>query len=173
MTVAETTRLTAWWGGGVLLSMLLSGAFLLRVVGHLVLLRIGLVATVAVFAGVIGAGLSGNAGAFRVLVAVMGLGTGLAGAGLLGGIATFATSVRAGLLMGVWGMASLLGKAAGSLMGGAVVDTVRLATGQVFAAYATVFAGEAALLAVAFVLTFRLRVEVSRASREVGAHLRS
>jgi hypothetical protein len=71
--------------------------------------------------------------------------------------------------MGVWGMASLLGKAAGSMMGGVVVDTVRLATGQVFVAYATVFAGEAVLLAVAFFLTFRLRVEASRASREAGA----
>jgi BCD family chlorophyll transporter-like MFS transporter len=172
MTVSETTRLTAWWGGGVLLSMLLSGGFLLRIVGHLVLLRVGLVATVAVFAGVIGAGLAGSPGAFRVLVAVMGLGTGLAGAGLLGGIATFATSVRAGLLMGVWGMASLFGKAAGSIIGGAVVDAIRVATGEIFVAYATVFAGEAILLAVAFFLTFRLRVEVSRASREAQVQLR-
>jgi BCD family chlorophyll transporter-like MFS transporter len=166
MSVAETTRLTAWWGGGVLLAMLLSGGVLLRIVSHLVLLRIGLVATVLVFAGVIGAGLAGSPGAFRVLVAVMGLGTGLAGAGLLGGIATFSTSVRAGLLMGVWGTASLLGKAAGSLMGGAVVDGVRLATGAAFPAYATVFAGEAILLAAAFALTFRLQVHASRASRE-------
>ncbi len=169
MSVAETTRLTAWWGGGVLLSMLLSGGFLLRVVGHLVLLRIGLVATVFVFVGVIATGLAGSPEAFRILVAVMGLGTGLAGAGLLGGIATFATSVRAGLLMGVWGMAGLLGKATGSLLGGAVVDGIRLATGATFPAYATVFAGEAILLAAAFFLTFRLQVEASRASREARA----
>lgn len=169
MSVAETTRLTAWWGGGVLVAMLLSGGVLLRVVGHLVLLRVGLVATVVVFAGVIGAGLAGSPGAFRVLVAVMGLGTGLAGAGLLGGIATFATSVRAGLLMGVWGMASLFGKAAGSILGGAVVDAVRLATGQTFVAYATVFAAEAVLLAFAFALSFRLRVEASRAQREAAS----
>ena len=166
MSVAETTRLTAWWGSGVLLAMLLSGALLLRIVSHLVLLRIGLVATVLVFAGVIGTGLAGSPGAFRVLVALMGLGTGLAGAGLLGGIATFSTSVRAGLLMGVWGTASLLGKAAGSLMGGAVVDAVRLASGAAFPAYGTVFAGEAVLLAAAFMLTFRLQVHASRASRE-------
>jgi len=36
-------------------------------------------------------------------------------------------------------------------MGGAVVDAVRFATGDNFLAYATVFAGEAVLLAVAFV----------------------
>jgi BCD family chlorophyll transporter-like MFS transporter len=168
MSVAETTRLTAWWGGGVLVAMLLSGGYLLRVTSHLVLLRIGLVATIAVFAGVIGAGLAGSPGAFRLLVGLMGLGTGLSGAGLLGGIATFATPVRAGMLMGVWGTASLMGKAAGSLMGGAVVDAVRLATGAAFPAYATVFAIEAILLAVAFALSFRLSVAASRAGREAA-----
>lgn len=169
MSVGETTQLTAFWGLGVLASMLLSGAFLLRVAGHLRLLRIGLVATVAVFAGVIATGLLGSPDGFRWLVAVMGLGTGLAGAGLLGGIATFATAIRAGLLMGVWGMASLLGKAAGSVMGGAVVDGMLLATGgAAFLAYATVFALEAALLLVALALTYRLRVEASRASVEAA-----
>ena len=169
MSVADTTRLTAWWGLGVLASMLASGGWLLRVTRPVVLLRAGLVATIAVFAGVIAAGLSGSPAAFRVLVALMGLGTGLAGAGLLGGIATFATSVRAGLLMGVWGTASLAGKAAGSLLGGAVVDAVRLATGEAFPAYATVFALEAVLLGFAFALSFRVRVEASRAGREAAA----
>lgn len=168
MSVAETTRLTAWWGGGVLLAMLLSGGFLLRVASHLLLLRVGLVATVLVFAGVVAAGLAGSPDAFRSLVALMGFGTGLAGAGLLGGIATFATSVRAGMLMGVWGTASLTGKAVGSLLGGAVVDAVRLATGAAFPAYATVFVLEAILLAVAFGLSFRLEVAASRASREAA-----
>jgi cytochrome bd-type quinol oxidase subunit 2 len=98
----------------------------------------------------------------------MGLGTGLAGAGLLGGIATFATPVRAGMLMGGWGTASLMGKAAGSLLGGAVVDAVRLATGTAFPAYATVFALEAILLAVAFALSFGLDVKASRAGREAA-----
>jgi BCD family chlorophyll transporter-like MFS transporter len=169
MSVGATTQLTAFWGLGVLASMLLSGAFLLRVAGHLRLLRIGLVATVAVFVGVIVTGLLGSPDGFRWLVAVMGLGTGLAGAGLLGGIATFSTAIRAGLLMGVWGMASLLGKAAGSVMGGAVVDGMLIATGgAAFPAYATVFALEAALLLVALVLTYRLRVEASRASVEAA-----
>jgi BCD family chlorophyll transporter-like MFS transporter len=169
MSVADTTRLTAWWGLGVLAAMLLSGGWLLRVVNPLALLRVGLVATVAVFAGVIVAGAAGDPGAFRVLVALMGLGTGLAGAGMLGGIAQFATSVRAGLLMGVWGTASLAGKAAGSLLGGAVVDAVRIATGAAFPAYATVFALEAVLLGAAFALSLRLRVADSRAGREDAA----
>ena len=174
MTVSETTQLTAWVGrrraaldaavlgcppcGSSATSCCCASASWL---------------TIAVFAGVIGAGLSGSPGAFRVLVAVMGLGTGLAVCRPPGrNRERPRLSVRAGLLMGVWGMASLLGKAAGSIMGGAVVDAIRVATGEIFLAYAAVFAGEAILLAVAFFLTFRLRVEVSRASREAQVHLR-
>jgi BCD family chlorophyll transporter-like MFS transporter len=169
MSVSATTQLTAFWGMGVLSAMLLSGTLLLRVTGHLALLRVGLVATVLVFAGVIATGLMGSPDLFRGLVGVMGLGTGIAGAGLLGAIASFTTAVRAGLLMGVWGMASLLGKAVGSLFGGVVVDGMLVVTsGAPFAAYATVFALEAAILAVALGVSFRLRTEVSRASLEVG-----
>jgi BCD family chlorophyll transporter-like MFS transporter len=72
------------------------------------------------------------------------------------------------MLMGVWGTASLMGKAAGSLLGGAAVDAVRLATGAAFPAYATVFAIEAALLAAAFAMSFRLDVKASRAGREAA-----
>ena len=170
MTVSETSQLTAFWGVGVLTAMLLSGTFLLRVIGHLRLLRIGLVSTLLVFLGVIASGATGSIDLFRAVVVVMGLGTGLAGAGMLGGIAAFTTAIRAGLLMGVWGMAALLGKALGSILGGAVVDTLLLVIGTtVFLAYATVFFLEGMMLLIALLISFRLRVEASRASAEAKA----
>jgi BCD family chlorophyll transporter-like MFS transporter len=156
LSVGQTTRLTMFWGLGVLAAMLLAGAWLLRALGPLRLLRVGLLASVAAFAAVAAAGLAGGADQFRWLVLAMGFGTGLAGAGMLGCVVGFTTPVRAGLLMGVWGVANLLGHAAGSLLGGAVVDTVRLATGSALAAYSALFVLEVALLLVAFGLTFRL-----------------
>jgi BCD family chlorophyll transporter-like MFS transporter len=167
MTVSETSQLTAFWGVGVLTAMLLSGTFLLRVIGHLRLLRIGLVSTLLVFLGVIASGATGSIDPFRAFVVVMGLGTGLAGAGMLGGIAAFTTAIRAGLLMGVCGMAALLGKALGSILGGVVADTLLLVIGTtVFLAYATVFFLEGMMLLIALLISFRLRVEASRASAE-------
>ena len=72
--------------------------------------------------------------------------------------------------MGVWGMAALLGKALGSILGGAVVDTMLLVTdGTVFFAYATVFFLEGMMLLIALLISFRLRVEASRASAEAKA----
>jgi BCD family chlorophyll transporter-like MFS transporter len=171
MEVGETTRLTAFWGIGVLISMLLSGLFLIKLLGYMRLMRIGIVASILVFIGVIGAGLAGNPGAFRMLVLVMGLATGLAGAGMLSGVVSFTTSIRAGLLMGVWGMANLLGKAIGGLLGGVVIDLMRLAFGgDAFIAYATLFGLEVVMLVTAFVLTTRLNIQESKAQMElVGA----
>ena len=168
MSVGETTRLTAYWGVGVLVSMLISGTMLIRWLGHLLVLRIGLIASLATFIGLVALGLLGRADWFQPLVVVMGLGTGLAGAGMLTGVMAFTTPMRSGLMMGVWGMANLLGRAAGGLMGGAIVDLVQSWTGNPLQAYASVFAMEALMLAGAFVITFWLRIEDSVAQREYG-----
>lgn len=173
MSVGETTRLTMFWGLGVLAAMLLSGLWLLRVLGALRLMRVGLGVGIAVFSAVAAVGLAGAPGAFRWLVLVMGFGTGLAGAGMLGSVVEFTTPVRAGLLMGVWGVANMLGHAAGSLMGGIVVDTMRLVTGSALAAYSALFAFEVAMLVTALVLTLRLQPTATRATGELAAPVSS
>lgn len=169
MSVGATTRLTMFWGLGVLAAMLLSGLWLLRVLGALRLMRIGLGVSIVVFSAVAAVGLAGAPEAFRWLVLVMGFGTGLAGAGMLGSVVEFTTPVRAGLLMGVWGVANMLGHAAGSLMGGIVVDAMRLATDSALAAYSALFAFEVAMLSAAFGLTLRLQPSATRATGELSA----
>lgn len=166
MSPSETTRLTAYWGIGVLLAMLLCGGLLLRFLSFLTILRIGLVFSALAFGSVIVIGLTGNADLFRTWVAVMGFGTGIAGAGMLTGLAHFTTTVRAGMLMGVWGMANLLGRASGSIIGGVVVQTLQWSTGSALVGYTTVFAIEVVMLLVALLLSFRLRIEQSEARRE-------
>lgn len=167
MSVGETTRLTMFWGLGVLVAMLLSGLVLLCQLGALRLMRIGLGVSVVVFAAVATVGLAGAPGMFRWLVLAMGFGTGLAGAGMLASVVEFTTPVRAGLLMGVWGVANMLGHAGGSLLGGIVVDTMRWATGSALAAYTALFAFEIAMLVLAFALTLRLQPAATHASREL------
>lgn len=166
MSPSETTRLTAYWGVGVLLAMLICGGLLLRFLSFLTLLRIGLVASTIAFATVIFVGITGNADSFRTLVFVMGFGTGIAGAGMLTGLAHFTTAVRAGMLMGVWGMANLLGRASGSIIGGVVVQTLQWSTGSALLGYTTVFAIEVIMLLVALVLSFRLHIDQSEARKE-------
>jgi BCD family chlorophyll transporter-like MFS transporter len=165
--VGDTSRLTQFWGVGILISMLLSGLLLLRLLGSLRLMRIGLVVSAFSFLGLILVGASQNVGAFRSLVLVMGLGTGLAGAGMLSGVISFTTPIRAGMLIGVWGVANQVGHAVGSIMGGTTVDIVRsISGGNAFLAYSTVFGLEIVMLMVALGLSFRLNIEASRARQE-------
>lgn len=173
MDVGQTTRLTVPWGLGVMAAMLLSGLVLIKWLGYLNVMRAGIVASLAAFAGIIFAGASEDVGLFRNLVLFMGLGTGLAGAGMLTGALNFTTTIRAGLLMGVWGMANLLGKAAGNVIGGGVVDVVQLLTGSRLAAYSAVFALEIVMLAAALGLSFRLNVAASRAKQEARQTLQA
>ncbi len=169
MSVGQTTALTGFWGIGVMTAMLLSGNLLIPRLGALTVLRGGLLATMAVFAGVIASGAARDPGLFRGAVLVMGLGTGVAGAGLLTLIISSTTAVRAGLLLGVWGFANLLGRSFGGLMGGAVVDAIqRVAGGSALAAYSAVFAMEGAMLAAAFALSFRVDFAHSRAGGEAA-----
>ena len=129
-------------------------------------MRTGIVASILVFLGLIVTGFMGNAGIFKSLVFVMGLGTGLAGAGMLSAIISFTTPIRAGMLMGVWGVANMVGHAVGNLTGGILVDSVRYATGNAFFAYSSLFTMEAVILLVALNLTTKLNANTSRAHVE-------
>ncbi len=168
MSVSETTRLTSYWGTGAILSLALSGGWLIRRVGYRAVLRAGLTANILVFLGIIAAGALGSVGLFRGLVLILGLGTGLAFAGALAAVIDFTTLVRAGFLMGVWGAASELGEAVGNLFGGAIVDTLRALTGNPLLAYGAVFVIEGLMLVGALALLSRINVRESVALGEAS-----
>lgn len=159
MSVGETTTLTALWGGGTVLAMMAAGVWLIKRLGYAPVLRSGLLLNVLVFGGLIAAGALETIGLFRGLVFALGLGTGLAAAGMLAAIIEFTTLTRAGLFMGVWGIAHQLGQACGSLLGGGTVDLMRhLTGGNALVAYGTVFAAEGVLLLIALILSGRVDI---------------
>jgi BCD family chlorophyll transporter-like MFS transporter len=169
MTVGETTRLTALWGAGTVLAMAVAGMWLIKLVGYAPVTRAGLWINAGVFAGLIFSGWLGHIALFQGLVFALGVGTGLASAGLLSAVVHFATAVRAGLLMSVWGLTHNLGQAMGSVLSGSAVDGItRLAGGDALAAYGAVFAVEGALLLAGWWLFERVNVAASAAATEAG-----
>jgi BCD family chlorophyll transporter-like MFS transporter len=174
MDVAATTRLTVFWGLGVMAAMVLSGVYLIRQFGQVAILRVGIIVSIFAFGGIITTGLMQQVAGFQALVVMMGLGTGLAGAGLLTSIVHFTTRIRAGLLLGVWGFAMILGRSLGSLFAGVAVDALTW-TGIASqpTAYMIVFVLEALLLVVALVMTARIRVSSTRVAEEERALLQS
>ena len=114
---------------------------------------------------IVAAGFIGNANILRLLVVLLGLGTGLAAASLLVSMIEFTTEARAGLLIGVWGVAHQLGRALASLLGGLIVDgLLSLSGGNVMLAYGTAFALETVLVIVAIGLIAKVDVAEAKAS---------
>ena len=165
MTVAETAQLTAFWGLGTLIAMLASGLYLIKRFGYLRVYRIGLGVVAVMFLLIVAVGFIGNANLLRLAVVLLGLGTGLAAASLLVSMIEFTTEARAGLLIGVWGVAHQLGRALASLIGGLIVDGVlSISGGNTMLAYGTAFVLEAALVVVAIGLIAKVDVAEAKAS---------
>jgi BCD family chlorophyll transporter-like MFS transporter len=166
MTVEETTQLTAFWGLGSLIAMLVSGIYLIKQFGFLRIFRLGLLMVAVMFVILAGLGVVGDPGLLRISVLALGFGTGLAAASLLVAVVEFTTFKRAGLLLGVWGVAHQLGRAAANIVGGGLVDSVSWLTGNTWLAYSTAFLSEGVLLVLAFVLIGRLHISQSQAVQQ-------
>ena len=162
MSVGETTSLTAIWGAGTLLSMGAAGAWLIKRYGYVRVVRVGLWLGVTIFLGLILTGALYLTGVFLVLVFFLGVSTGLSASGMLSAVIDFTTAERAGLLMGLWGVAHNVGQAVGNLIGGGVVDLVQALQGNALTAYGMVFALEAVLLVTALWLLNGIKITESR-----------
>lgn len=167
LDVSATTRLTMFWGLGTLISILLSGLILIKLFGLLRLFRVGIALLLVLFPMLILAGAMQSVAMLQLTVLGLGLGTGLSAASLLAYMVQFTTLKRAGLMVGVWGVGHQLGRALASLLGGALVDGMKWATGDNYlVAYGTAFILEAALLLVAMIAIGRLHIETAEALRE-------
>lgn len=166
MSVGQTARLTAIWGSGTVLAMAVTGVWLVKRFGYGNIMRVGLLTGAFVFLGLILAGVLESPAIFMMLVFVLGISTGLSSAGLLTAVIEFTTPARAGLLMGIWGLAHELGQAAGNLMGGVVVDVMRFFTNDNhLASYGAVFILEALLLFSALALLKKMDLSQSAAMK--------
>lgn len=167
LDVGQTTQLTMFWGLGTLLSILLSGLFLLKLLGMKRVFRAGLGIVILLFPGIILAGALQNANLLRLFVLGLGLGTGLTAASLLAYTVEFTSLKRAGLMVGVWGVGHQLGRALASLLGGVLVDGMQALTNENhLVAYGTAFMVEALLLVVAMVAIGKLDITVSQATQD-------
>jgi MFS transporter, BCD family, chlorophyll transporter len=167
MDVAATTQLTMFWGLGALVSILLSGLVLIRWLGLARLFRLGILLLIPLFGVIVLAGVLKQVWLLQAGVLALGLATGLSAASLLGQTVAFTSPKSAGLLLGVWGVGHLLGRALANLFGAGLVDLLNLITGhQALLAYGTAFLVEALLLVWALLAFRRLHIESARVFAE-------
>ena len=162
MTVAETTQLTVVLASGSLIGFALASWWLQRSATPVGVALLGAALGAPAFGLII---LSANIASTPILIAatmLAGFGAGLFGHGTLTASMRAAPREQIGLALGAWGAVQTTAAGLAIALGGVIRDVVMASSGQASAnAYLPVFALEAGLLVLAFLVALPLRKRVA------------
>jgi BCD family chlorophyll transporter-like MFS transporter len=165
MPVQETTRITSIWGLFTLVALLVAGMLERRTSK----LKVAAWGGWGAFLGFVLIALSGvqaNSSVFYSGVVLLGLGTGLATVSNLSLMLDMTTAGKVGLFIGAWGMANAVSRLSGSVISGAVRDTLTRILPNPIMAYVVVFGIMAALLLISLLILRRIDVAAFREQSE-------
>ena len=157
LTVQGTTRITAIWGGCMLAALAAAGALESRTDKRNVARWGGMVA-LAGFILIIASGFERSLPVFYSGIVLLGTGTGLSTVSNLSLMLDMTTEGSVGLFIGAWGMANAISRLLGSVMGGALRDTVSQAAQDPLAGYLVVFGLMALMLLVSLWMLRQINV---------------
>lgn len=155
LSYGRTTRFNSYWQGATVVALLITSMLLRRrpPEKQRPIAQWGLVTMAVGTAGLALAAVAGAPNLIDAALVLFGLGFGIYTFGGLSLMAVMSPSVRAGSYLGLWSIAILLSKGGGTLVGGALRDSlISLAGLPAGGAYALLFAVEAAGLVAAALL---------------------
>ena len=154
LPIAATASLSAIWGIGTLLGLLLAGFWLVPRLGKFACARLGCQLILAALLLLTLVGFSAQPQALKVVLFLFGLATGIGTNATLVLMLELTLPEVAGTFVGVWGLAQAYSRAAGKVLGGGLLDLARSLgpADSPFFAYAAVFVVEAAIAVLALVL---------------------
>jgi BCD family chlorophyll transporter-like MFS transporter len=156
LPVQATTRITSIWGTCVLVTLIIAGILEKRI-GKRAVAQMGAAGAILGFVVIAASGLAGAKSIFYAGVVLLGLGTGLATVSNLS-LMLDMTTARVGLFIGAWGVADALARLVGTVLAGAVRDVVAQISGNAITGYVSVFAIQAGLLVISWILLMRIDV---------------
>lgn len=168
MPPSATTGLNAFFGTGTLVGLIAAGFAMVPRLGKQRTAKLGCLLTIGSLALVILAGFSqnpdpavlgANPTALKAAVAIFGFTSGIVTTGALTLMLDLTAAETAGTFIGAWGLAQALAKAVSTWLGGLIYQRVGLALfGQPLYGFATVFAVQALMMAVAIGLLWWVNV---------------
>ena len=152
MTVAQSTRLNAFWGIGTLIGISATGFLIVPRFGKQKTTKVGCLLVAACFILVLLAGFTRIQALLQASMIVLGLGFGVTTNGAVSLMLDLTAAETAGTFIGAWGLAQAMAQATATVAGGALLDLGRQLFSTPVLAYGLVFALEAIgmLLAVWF-----------------------
>ena len=122
LPIAATAGLSAIWGVGTLVGLLLAGFLLVPRLGKVHCARLGCQLILATLVLLVLVGLTANPQALRLVMALFGLATGIGTNATLVLMLDLTLPEVAGTFVGVWGLAQALSRAVGKVIGGGLLD---------------------------------------------------
>ncbi len=165
MPVHATTSITAIWGSATLAALAVAGLLEGRMDKRTVA-QSGNLGALTGFLLITVSGLIASQAMFFSGVILLGIGTGLSTVANLSLMLDMTTAQSTGLFIGAWGMSNAFSRLAGSLLGGAVRDTVTQAFGNALLGYVSVFAIETLMLFAAVLMFSSIDVAAFRRQAE-------
>lgn len=160
LSLGETTRFNAYWGGGILVSMVATIILTRKRPAYTqtttTVIGLALTALPLALLGVVS--LTRSEVLLIPVLVLFGLGFGIYTVGAVSLLMAMTTDARAGAYLGLWSVAQLVFRGVGIALGGALRDLFLLLSGSHQVAYAGVFLLEAAGLLVCIVLLLRVDV---------------
>ena len=170
LPIAATAGLSAIWGVGTLLGLLVAGLWLVPWLGKFAAARLGCQLILGALLLLVLVGLSAEPNALRIVLFLFGLATGIGTNATLVLMLDLTLPEVAGTFVGVWGLAQAYSRALGKVLGGGLLDLARsLSPGaDAYLPYALVLSLEAAVAVLALVLLSKVSLKQFKADTSTG-----
>jgi MFS transporter, BCD family, chlorophyll transporter len=163
MTIAETTKLNAFFGTGTLFGLGITGLLIAPRIGKKTTTKLGCIAVAICFILIIFAGVTANPKILQLCLVLFGFASGVTTTGALSLMLDLTAAETAGTFVGAWGLAQAMSRALATVSGGAVLNLGKNLFNTALISYALVFGIQAIGMIVA--LSFLARVNVSEFQR--------
>jgi BCD family chlorophyll transporter-like MFS transporter len=158
MTIAETTKLNAFFGTGTLIGLALTGFLIAPRLGKQKTTKVGCIAVAICQAFIIAAGFSANPKLLQLSLVLFGFASGVTTTGALSLMLDLTAAQTAGTFIGAWGLAQTLARALATVSGGALLNIGKAVFAIPTFAYGLVFAVEALGMMIAVLLLSQVNV---------------
>ncbi|MCX7595253.1 MAG: BCD family MFS transporter [Fischerella sp.] len=172
MTIAQTTKLNAFFGTGTLVGLSMAGFLIAPRLGKKNTTKLGCIAVAACLLIIILAGITANPKFLQWSLTLFGFASGVTTTGALSLMLDLTAAETAGTFIGAWGLAQTLARALATVSGGAVLNLGKTLLTTPLLAYGLVFATQAIGILLALGLLARVNVtEFQRNAKQAIASI--
>ena len=143
MSIANTTKLNAFWGIGILLGYSTTGFLIAPRLGKKLTTKFGCLLVAVCFGLIILAGFTQQENILKTAMILFGIAAGMATIGGISLMLDLTAAETAGTFIGAWGLAQAMSRALATVVGGVILDIGKAIFTTPVLAYGSVFAVQA------------------------------